>query len=175
MMNYNRAIRRAYEIYTNREKYCYLYGAKKQIVTRNLIETMIKEYPEHFKDWNDETINAYYDENAGKIAVDCSGFIALCFDEIPANYSTGYFKANAGIFDTIAHGVAGALLYTTFGGKGRHIGIDVGSGFCIHSANEWDGIRLDYMPDLPANYWEYSFLAGGVDYTGACATSIYNE
>jgi len=67
------------------------------------------------------------------------------------------------------------LLFTTFGGSGRHIGIDAGLGFALDMGNEStdymvsvhrDSVRLT---NIGQTAWEHSFQTAAVNYNGAYA------
>ena len=60
-------------------------------------------------------------------------------------------------------GVAGSILYTTFGGTGRHIAIDIGYGYFLHSPSEGHTIELGKILDYP---WDISGQSNCVDYSG---------
>lgn len=173
MHSFERAVRRAYEIYNNKEHYCYLYGAKGVKLTRSVLQYFVTKSPSYFSKWSADDFEKYLKENEGKIAVDCSGFVSLCFDWLPKRSSINYFNHSAGEFNSFVDSVGGAMLYTTHHGAGRHIGIDVGSGFFIDAASEETGIRMCRFRDAP-EYWEYCFKAEDTDYEGATASCIYN-
>ena len=70
-------------------------------------------------------------------------------------------------------GVAGSILYTTFGGRGRHIGLDIGYGWCLDMGYEStdaivasgnDSVRLTRIGETA---WEKSGQTRVLDYTGA--------
>lgn len=172
--SYARAVERAFNIWARRDNFCYLYGAKGQRITPGLFEYLVKSEPAHFSKYTAEELERIKNNCIGKIGVDCSGLIALCVDWLPGTYSTGYYNNRKKDFESITAGTAGALVYTTFGGKGRHIGIDVGSGFFIHAGNEFDGVQLCKFSDYPG-YWEKSFELNGVDYAGASSVAIDKE
>ena len=69
--------------------------------------------------------------------------------------------------------MAGSVLYTTWGGKGRHIGLDIGYGFCLDMGYEStdaavregrDSVRLTRIAETA---WEKSGRSRVLDYTGA--------
>lgn len=174
MTSYARAVERAFNIWARRDNYCYLYGAKGQRITSELFDYFVKAEPKHFAKYTTEELTKIKQNSIGKIGIDCSGFVALCYDWLPSNYSTGYYNSRVSEFNSITEGTSGALLYSTFNGTGRHIGIDVGSGFYIHSANELRGIEMCRFIDNPG-YWEHSFYIANVDYSGASAIAIDHE
>lgn len=70
-------IAKARELYKNRDKYAYLYGAKGQKCTTEVFEALWNAEPNYFKKYNaaqKAQIKAFC---LGKIVIDCSGFINL--------------------------------------------------------------------------------------------------
>ena len=174
MKSFERAVRRAYEVYNNRDHYCYLYGAKGIELTRANFEYFKSAYPSYFAQYTAEQLEQYFQDNEGKIALDCSGFVNYCFDWLPKRYSKAYYDHKQMEYESWMQSEGGALLFTTRNGLGRHIGIDVGSGYFIDAASEMQGIRMLKFADFP-NYWEHCFRAEDTDYEGASARMIYTK
>ena len=101
---------------------------------------------------------------------DCSGFTGFCTGD--RQWSTGQIN-NCSVITTPEKGTEGSLLYTTFGGTGRHIGLDIGCGFCLDMGYEStdnnvllkrDSVRLTRISETA---WEKSGQTKVMDYTGA--------
>ena len=63
-------------------------------------------------------------------------------------------------------GTEGNGLYTSFGGEGRHVGIDIGYGFFLHMPKEGHTIELGRIAEYD---WEHSFHFANINYEGAKA------
>lgn len=143
-------IAKARELYKNRDKYAYLYGAKGQKCTPEVFEALWAAEPNYFKKYNAHQKAQIKAFCLGKTVIDCSGFINKCVNQY--NYSAGYW-GKAIDKTTPEKGLDGNILYTTFGGKGRHIGIDIGHGFFMHCPSEGKTIEIGVITDYP---WEGS-------------------
>ena len=168
----------AIEMYRNRDKYAYFYGSKGQKLTKATMDALWSAEPGHFKKYSAAEKEQIYRNSLNKIGYDCSGFVCKVTGE------TGYSKS---IYDkrtketTMADGPAGSFLFTTWGGAGRHIGLDIGLGFCMDMAYEStdanvaahrDSVRLSRVADVA---WEHSFQTAAVNYNGAYATDPNNK
>lgn len=124
--------------YTAPFPYCYLYGAKgEKITTRAQVENYFRMEPSYYARYSAAEKEQIIKNSIGRIAYDCSGFVGTCtWDH---QYSGGQI-ANAHDIQTTAAGMssnpAGSILFTTYGGRGRHIGIDVDHGWCCDMAYE---------------------------------------
>lgn len=147
-------------IYYQRENYCYFYAAKGQIMTDSLMDALIACEPEYWNKYRSKIpeIKAY---SRGKVGLDCSGFINACTGQ--NNYSTGYYTETLNKTTPIL-GTEGNLLYTTFGGKGRHVGLDIGYGFCLSFDKPLHSCEFNRIAEYA---WENSGQLRDVDYTGA--------
>lgn len=155
-----------------RDKYAYFYGAKGCRLTKANMDALWAAYPGHFKKYTAAEKDQIYKNSLGKIGYDCSGFVCKMTGE------TGY---SAAVYDkrtketSLAAGVAGQFLFSTFNGAGRHIGLDIGEGFyvdmCCESTDaavkaRKDSIHLGWIADYP---WEHSFQTAAVNYRGSLA------
>ena len=143
-------IARARQLYAEKSDIAYLYGAKGQRCTDAVFEQLWSAEPEHFKKYTAKQkadIKAFC---VGKRVMDCSGFINECVGQF--NYSSGYWE-KAMDKTSPAKGPDGNILYTTFGGKGRHIGLDIGHGFFMHCPSEGKTLEVGVIADYP---WEGS-------------------
>ena len=167
-------VKDALQMYKDRDKYAYFYGAKNGVIlTQKVMENLWNAEPEYFKKYTADEKKQIFKNSLGKQGYDCSGFVTKVTGE------TGYSKtiyAKRTKETTLAQGVAGQFLYTTFGGTGRHIGIDAGLGFTLDMGNEStdaivaqhrDSVRLLNIGDLA---WEHSFQTAAVNYNGAYGT-----
>ena len=129
----------AHSQYCLAKNFCYIYGAKgTRINSRVDVEYFFKAEPAYFARYSAEEKEQIIRNSIGKIAYDCSGFVGwLCTGD--HQYSAGQIT-NAHNIKTTAEGFAanpaGSILFTTYGGRGRHIGIDVDHGFCCDMAYE---------------------------------------
>ena len=168
---FTRAIQRGLDAYRNRQNYAYFYGAKGQVLTDATMDALIKAEPGYFSKYSQEQLAQIKRNSRNRIGIDCSGFTGwICTGD--RQYSTGQIN-NCSLITTPALGVAGSLLYTTFGGRGRHIGIDIGYGYCLDAGYESTdaviaannhSIRLTRIVETA---WEKSGQTRLLDYTGA--------
>lgn len=168
---FTHAIQRGLDAYRNRAAYAYFYGAKGQVLTDAVMDALINAEKDYFSKYTAEQIRQIKNNSRGKIGYDCSGFVGwVCTGD--RQWSTGQIN-NCSLITTPRDGVAGSLLYTTFGGKGRHIGLDIGYGFCLDMGYEStdaavregrDSVRLTRISETA---WEKSGRSRVLDYTGA--------
>lgn len=143
-------IARARQLWAERDDIAYLYGAKGQRCTDAVFESRWSAEPSYFKKYNAKQkadIKAFC---MGKRLMDCSGFINECVGQF--NYSSGYWQ-KATNKTTPKDGLDGNILYTTFGGKGRHIGLDIGHGFFMHCPSEGKTLEIGVIENY---HWEGS-------------------
>lgn len=181
--HYNNAISRAFQFYHRRNNLVYLYGAKGFTATPEKIEELFRKYPEHYNKYSPTEKNEIIKNSVGKVAFDCSGFVCACFNWLPQTYSTALYEQASKEYPNYTESRAGCMLYTTHHSRGRHIGIDCGSGLFAHMGNEStnenikkgiDSVRLEWFENFP-NYWEHYFEHSKVDYSGTSAGVIENE
>lgn len=168
---FTHAIQRGLEAYRNRDRYAYFYGAKGQVLTDATMAALIAAEPGYFAKYSAAEIEQIKRNSRGKIGYDCSGFTGwVCTGD--RQWSTGQIN-NCSVVTTPRDGVAGSLLYTTFGGKGRHIGLDIGVGYALDTGYESTdavvaannhSIRLTRISETA---WEKSGRSRLLDYTGA--------
>lgn len=188
MRTWDEAVRNGLKAYyyqhTKGRRMMYLYGAKGEfITTRAQVEYYFKAEPNYFAKYSTiekEEIISNIIKDGGAYCYDCSGFVGwVCTGD--KQYSYGQYlnsvKDGRGyiIEHTLSDGVAGSILFTTFGGLGRHIGIDIGYGFYLHMGYEptnkniaegKSGVVLGRLADGVVN-WEHSTQSNVLDYTGA--------
>ena len=166
-------VKDAVRMYMDRDQYCYVYSLKGQRVTKEILDYVIQAYPEHFKKYSPEEITQIYKNSIGKIGYDCSGFVCKVTGE--TGYSLEIFEKRTKE-TSLVKGVAGSFLFTTWGGSGRHIGVDAGLGFALDMGWEStdynikkhrDSVRLSLITD---SAWEHSFQTAAVNYSGSYAT-----
>lgn len=168
---FTKAIQRGLDAYRHRDKYAYFYGAKGVYLTDASMNALIAAEPAYFKKYSPEEIQQIKKNSRGKIGYDCSGFTGwICTGD--KQYSAGQYN-NCSVKTTPALGVAGSVLFTTWGGKGRHIGLDIGYGYCLDMgyestdaivASHNDSVRLTRISETA---WENSGQSRLLDYTGA--------
>lgn len=158
---YYQVIQNALDIMQNRDNYAYWYGAKGQVLTRELMDALIACEPAYFSKYTPTRLAALKNWSLGKIGLDCSGFINACTGQ--KSYSTAYYTDTLNK-TTPEKGTEGNLLYTTWSGKGRHVGLDIGYGYALEFAKEGESCILTRIKDRG---WEHSGQIKGIDYTGA--------
>ena len=151
-------ISRAVDLYSKREDFAYMYGAKGCVLTDATIKALMAAEPAYFSQYTPAELQQIYDFSIGKIGIDCSGFINLLTGQ--SNWSTGYWSESVNKTSPAA-GTWGNLLYTTFGGTGRHVGIDIGEGRFLHAPKEMHTIEMGMISKYA---WEGSGQIAGVSY-----------
>lgn len=157
--------------------FVYIYGAKGvRLDSEARIRELMSYEPAYFSRYTEEEKDQIVRNSIGRLAYDCSGFVGwLCTGDM--RYSTAMIQNCSFTTNNIPEGVAGSVLYTTYGGRGRHVGIDLGYGFCADMAYESTdaniqahraGIRL-YGITEGITPWEISGRSNVLDYTGADA------
>lgn len=181
--NWKSAVLKAQWAFQHRNKFCYIYGAKGQKITsREIFERLWNAEPEYFKKYTPEEKEEIFRNSYGKFAYDCSGFVSyFCYPTLKT-YSTGLYNQRAKEHEDWMKSTAGSMLYTTFKGTGRHIGIDGGNGYFfdmgVESTNKnvqagIDSVRCRPFSIFP-NYWEHCFEHKDVDYSFTTNYSIEN-
>lgn len=171
MVYFTTAIKNGLNAYRHRDEYAYFYGAKGQRLDDATMQALWNAEPGYFAKYSAEQKAQIFRNSRGKIGIDCSAFTGwICTGD--RQYSTGQIN-NCKLITTPALGVAGSLLYTTFGGRGRHIGLDIGYGYCLDAGYESTdaivksnnhSIRLTRIVETA---WEKSGQSKLLDYTGA--------
>ena len=152
----------------------YFYGAKGCILTEDTMNYLIQAEPGYWRGYTEKEIAQIKHNSLGKIGGDCSYFTGWVAGEDHC-YSIGQFVHCTEKTRDLAAGKAGSLLFTTYGGEGRHVGRDIGYGYFLHMA--WPstdqnieegkaGIVLDKIIGGKIS-WEWSVLSDSIDYTGA--------
>lgn len=160
-MTYYEVIQNALQMFYEKYKYCYFYGAKGQKMTEETMNSLISAEPAYFSKYTTQELAEIKNYSRGKIGMDCSGFVSAVLSQ--SNYSTGYFNAS-NVHTIPKNGKEGSGLYTTFSNTGRHIGIDIGYGYFLHCPKEMHTIELGKISDYS---WEDSFEFEGIAYEGA--------
>ena len=158
MINCFDLISKAVNIYSEKEWYAYLYGAKGQVISPQLFRSFVDCEKDYFSQYDEKQMTEIYHFTVGKIGIDCSGYIKLITGiELPS-----YVWIERGINKTSPlEGTWGNMLYTTFGGTGRHIGIDIGAGRFLHCPKEGRTIEMGLIKEFP---WEVSAQFPDVSY-----------
>lgn len=176
LRTWDTAIKNGLFAYLNRDKYCYFYGAKGQVMTDEQMDYFFNAGADHFAKYSDTELRQIRENSRGKIGYDCSGFTGwVCTGD--KQWSTGQIENCSIVTPNLVAGVAGSLLYTTYSGAGRHIALDIGYGYCLQTAWEStdaaiaegrDSIFLDKIIDGKFGIkWEKSGQSNVLDYTGA--------
>lgn len=161
MKTYYKVIQKALNVMYHRSEYAYFYGAKGQKLTDEVMDALINAEPVYFSQYSPQELNAIKAFSRNKVGLDCSGFITYISDEV--GYSVSLYE-NCKVKTTPFLGVEGSLLFTTKGGVGRHVGIDIGYGYFLHFPKEGRTCELGKISDYG---WEKSGQLEHIDYTGA--------
>lgn len=157
-------------------EYVYFYGARNIVLTTenmNYLMFVDEETRKHFAKYSNAELEQIQRNSLGKRGLDCSAYTGG--DKTGTGddqWSKGQFN-NCSKYTTPAQGRTASLLFTTWGGTGRHIGLDIGNGYCLHIG--WEstdaairegraGIMLQRIEDVA---WEQSGESKAVDYTDA--------
>lgn len=155
---------RALEMYNNREKYAYLYGAKGQIGTDDFVRSMFAAYPDYYARYSSEMKEEIVKYCRGKILYDCSGFVCECAG-IPDVYSGKLLEDGKKKTKNMLDGKEGWLCY-----KKGHVGIDRGDGTFLHIFGEMHTIEPKRFSDYD---WTDQCRIAGVDYSYEDAQNVY--
>ena len=169
---WSEAIDRGIEAYRSGE-YVYLYGAKNVRLTS---EAQIRQYfaaeKAYFSSrYSADELDQIVRNSIGHMAVDCSGLTGwVCTGD--KQYSIGQIN-NCSKYSTLYGGKSGSIVFTTFGGQGRHIGIDVSCGLILHAGYEStdknirEGRAGILLEPISARAWERSGESNVIDYAGS--------
>lgn len=166
---WNEAVDRGIEAYRSGQ-YVYFYGAKDVILTDATMTALIRAESAYFSRYTAEELEQIRRNSRNRRGIDCSAFTALCTGD--KQWSVGQIN-NCSKYNSLAAGPPGSILFTTWNGRGRHIGLDAGNGFTLQAG--WEstdkailegraGIIFSRISDTA---WEKSGESNFVDYTGA--------
>ena len=158
MMNWADVIGNAIQIYQDKGNFAYFYGAKGQVLTQAVMDALVNCEKAYFTKYSPKELEAIYEYSRGKVGLDCSGFIS----EIThiQNWSTGFWQDSLNKTTPVL-GTWGNVLYTTHGGKGRHVGVDIGEGRFLHFPTELHSCEQGF---IRAYDWEGSGQIKGISY-----------
>ena len=185
---WNDVVDRAIAAYRSHD-YVYLYGAKNARLTSEAqIRDYFKREPAYFSRYTEAEKAQIIRNSLGHMAADCSGFTGwVCTGD--QQYSIGQIN-NCSKYNTLAGGPTASILFTSWGGTGRHIGLDVGGngtqGLCMHMGwestdrNIAEGKAGIIFEPIVNRAWEKSGESNAVDYTGvyspyAPTVQLWNE
>ena len=160
-------------MYIDRDKYAYFYGAKGVVLSDSVMQALWDASPNYFRRYNAEQKRQIFNNSRSKIGHDCSSFVCTVTGE--TGYSTAIYNKRT-VETSLAEGVAGQFLYTTWGGAGRHIAIDAGMGYVLDMGYEStdenvrlhrDSVHLYKITDVA---YEHSFQTAAVNYQGSYGT-----
>lgn len=163
-----------FQMYLDRDKYAYFYGAKDITLTQSrMTDLWDAYYKEHFKKYSEEERKQIFRNSLNKRGLDCSAFACKVTGE--TGYSIEIYNKRT-VETSLTDGLAGQFLFTTWGGKGRHIGIDASLGLQLdmgwestdeNIAKKKDSVHLARIKDVA---WEHSFQTSAVNYSGSYGT-----
>lgn len=172
MRTWDEAIKNGLRAYTQRDRYAYFYGAKGQTLTDAAMNALWNAEPGYFSRYSAAEKAQIFNNSRGKMGYDCSGFTGwICTGD--KQYSTGQIGNCSKIVQDTAKGVAGSLLYKN--STGRHIGLDIGYGYCLDiaaestDANVASGNASIRLRKISEGGWEKSGQSKLIDYAGADA------
>lgn len=156
--------------------YVYLYGAKNVRITSPIqVQQYFNQEPAYYSRYSADEKAQIVKNSVGHMAADCSGFTGwVCTGD--KQYSVGQIN-NCSKYNTIPAGPTASILFTTFGGTGRHIGLDVGgtgtgTGLCMHMGYEStdknirEGKAGIIFEPIANRAWEKSGQSNVVSYAG---------
>lgn len=158
----------AIEMYKS-NKYRYFYGAKGQVLTDYVMNELIRQEPGHFAKYSAKEIEQIKNNARGYIGTDCSYVTGHATGD--EQWSKGQIS-NCSKYNTLQAGPTASLLFTTWGGTGRHIGLDIGNGYCLQAGYEpTDAIMKQgkggiWLSPISETAWEQSGMSKAVNYTG---------
>ena len=152
--------------------YVYLYGAKNvRLTSEAQIRQFFKQEPNYYSRYSENEKLQIIRNSIGRIADDCSGFTGwVCTGD--QQYSIGQIN-NCSKYNSLQAGPTGSIIFTTWAGQGRHIGLDVGNGLAMHIGWEStdkaiaEGRAGILFEPITARAWEKSGESNVVDYNGA--------
>lgn len=129
-------LKRAFELYTQRDSITYFMGAKMQVLTDELMDELIKSYWDaHFKRYTEAELKKIKDYSRGFIGTDCSGFVGECVRD-KWLYSGALWERCINK-TTVKDCKAGSILYRV-----GHVGLDIGYGYQMDIPIEMQTIRI---------------------------------
>lgn len=177
MATYLDIVNAAKALYENRDKYCYFYGAKGQVLTDSVMNALWNAEPAYFSRYTAAQKTAIFNYSRGKIGLDCSAFVCQVLQNAGLitkgqwTYSTALIGKCTNVTNDPASAAspAGSLLYSSFHNAGRHIGVDGGAGCFYDIAAE--GGTINKRSIAGWGKWEKAGRWPGVDYSGAFSGS----
>lgn len=146
--------KQALKYYVHRNEYAYLYGTDGQIGSDALVDKMVARHINHFSKYNEQQIHDLKDYVRGKICFDCSGFIHTLFGAKDMN-SFGIISSCTRVYklpEEVTESPEATVLW-----KPGHVGVDVGHGFFVDIASEFDTFRFlnirEYATWVQAGEW----------------------
>ena len=168
-------IDRAVAAYRTKD-YVYIYGAKHvKLTSADQIREYFQREPQYYSRYSLAEKDQIIRNSLGHWADDCSGWTGWeCTGD--EQYSIGQIN-NCSQYNTLAGGPTASIIFTTWGGQGRHIGLDVGGtgtgiGLCMHMGWEStdkaiaEGRAGILFEPISYRAWEKSGMSNVVDYFG---------
>ncbi len=152
-------IKEAERMHVNKDAYAYFYGAKGQVLTDAVMESLWAAEPDYFKRYTAAQKKKIFNYSRGKIGFDCSGFIAKITG---CNTYSGAIWEKCREKTTPALGPAGSILW-----KPGHVSLDIGLGFGIEMGAELSSVEMFRIADHVPKFEASGKLKTFIDYTGA--------
>lgn len=159
LKTWDEVIKEALYVHTHKENYCYIYGAKWEVMTEEKIRALMNYYTSYFSRYTAAQKEEIVKKSVGKIGSDCSGFIQHLTGD--ATYSGAQYQHCLNKSTNLAAGPAGSILW-----KQGHIGLDIGYGYFLHFPTELKSCEIGKISEY---VWTNTGLSPYIDYTGADA------
>lgn len=137
IQNYNRAISRAFQMFTEKDKYVYLYGCKGVLLTseKQIWDIINRNEDGHFNKYSDVEKEEIVRNSLGKIGFDCSGFVLACYDWLKDAYSSLLYAQRRKEYAADDARI-GNMIYQQTSTGGRHIMMYVAKGYLMDMGRE---------------------------------------
>lgn len=135
---YSLVIRKALQMFSDKDKYAYMYGSDGEVMTDARVDYLWNRYSAHYEALGC-TRQQLKDHVRGKKCFDCSSFINYVTSAGKDYYSATLWEC-CRVRTTPRDGVAGSLLY-----KPGHVALDVGYGLCLEFVNEFKDFQLNLI------------------------------
>lgn len=162
MRKWDDVIKDALSMYLHSDQYAYFYGAKGQVLSWDVMNTLWNTYyNSYFKDrYSDKDKADIFSWSYGKVGYDCSGYISKITGCNADSYSI--FSKCTGKSTDLSKGVAGSLLW-----KPSHIGIDIGYGYFLHMGREMHSVEMGRLSEHTVDWQKCGQLSSYIDYEGS--------
>lgn len=159
MKSWRNVVKEAEWMHVHKDAYAYFYGAKGQVLTDAVMESLWNAEPDYFKRYTAAQKKKIFNYSRGKVGFDCSGFIAKITG---CNAYSGAIWEKCREKTTPALGPAGSILW-----KPGHVALDVGLGFGIEMGAELFSVEMFRISEHVPKFEASGKLKTFIDYEGA--------